>query len=150
MGKIVIRRERGWEGGEWKGITQFLIAGLTIEKTDGGQVMTYSTGSQIPITDVGESTPTTHGGALVCRTDRTDCCRNNPGDGEIRQGDWIYPNGDLVDNIASGDDIYRTRGASTVLLNRRNSATGPTGLYCCEVTSVADPDARICINLSKI
>ena len=110
--------------------------------------MTYSTGSQIPITDVGESTPTTHCGALVCRTDRTDCCSADPG--EIKQGEWTYPNGSLVDNKGSGDDIYRTRGASTVLLNRRNGATGPTGLYCCKVASAADPNATICINLSKI
>ena len=145
---MVIRRERGWEGGEGKGITQFFIAGLTIEQTVDGQVMTYPAGSQIFITDVGESTPTS-GGALVCRTDRDDCCRNDPQAGETRQGNWTYPNGNLVDD-GSGDDIYRTREASTVLLNRRNGATGPTGLYCCEVASVADPDARICINLSKI
>ena len=105
-------------------------------------MMTYSTGSQIPITDVGESTPTS-GGALVCRTDRDDCCRDDPMAGETRQGEWRYPNGSLVGISASGDDIYRTRGASTVLLNRRNGATGPTGQYCCEVASVADPDARM-------
>ena len=44
---------------------------------------TYPAGSQIPISDVGESTPTS-GGALVCRTDRDDCCRNDPQAGEIR------------------------------------------------------------------
>ena len=112
-------------------------------------MMTYPADSQIPITDVGESTPTS-GGALVCRTDRTDCCRAASMAGESRQGDWRYPNGVLVDNSGSGDDIYRTRGTSTVLLNRRNDATGPTGLYCCEVASVAAPNTRICINLSKM
>ena len=112
-------------------------------------MQTYPAGSQIPITDVGESTPTSDG-ALACRTDRTDCCRADSMAGETRQGHWIYPNGVRVDNIASGDGIYRTRGASTVLLNRRNHATGPTGLYCCEVAAVADPDARICIILSKM
>ena len=108
---------------------------------------TYPADSQIPITDVGESTPTSDG-ALVCRTDRPDCCRADPMAGEFRQGNWIYPNGVLVGSSASGDDIYRTRGTSTVLLNRRNDATGPTGLYCCEVASVADANARICIDLS--
>ena len=113
-------------------------------------MMTYPAGSQIPITDVGESTPTTHGSALVCRTDRTDCCRDDPVAGETRQGHWIDPIGDRVNNIASGVAIYRTRGASTVLLNRRNDATGPTGLYCCEVATRDAPNVRICINLSKI
>ena len=86
----------------------------------------------------------------MCRTDRDDCCRNDPRAGETRQGDWRYPNGSLVDNSGSGNDIYRTRGASVVLLNRRNDATGSTGQYCCEVASAADSEARICINLSKI
>ena len=112
-------------------------------------MMTYPADSQIPITDVGESTPTS-GGALVCRTDRTDCCRDDPMAGETRQGHWIDPNGDRVNNIGSGAAIYRTRGASTVLLNRRNDAIGPTGQYCCEVASVAAANAKICINLSKI
>ena len=105
-------------------------------------MMTYPAGSQIPITDVGESTPD----ALVCRTDRDDCCDNRPG--ETRQGEWKYPNGSTVRTSGSGDDFYRNRGTSIVRLSRRNGATGPTGLYCCEVASVADPNARIFINLS--
>ena len=106
---------------------------------------TYPADSQIPITDVGESTR----GALVCKTDKTDCC-DNTSSTRSRQGDWSYPNGNLVRNSFSGDDIYRTRGASTVILNRRNGATGLAGLYYCEVATFADPDARICINLSKM
>ena len=129
------------------GCTYFI--GLTFEQILDGQVQTYQADSELPITDVGESTPTS-GGALVCRTDRTDCCHGDPMAGETKQGDWIYSNGDLVDNSGSGDAIYRTRGSRIVLLNRRNDATGPTGQYCCEVASVADPDARLCINLSKI
>ena len=108
---------------------------------------TYPADSEIPITDVGESTRD----ALVCKTDKTDCC-DNTSPTRSRQGDWSrsYPNGNLVRNSFSGDDIYRTRGASVVLLKRRNDATGPTGQYCCEVATFADPDARICINLSKM
>ena len=113
-------------------------------------MQTYPAGSQIPITDVGESTLLASGDALVCRTDRSDCCRAHPMAGESRYGDWIYPNGVLVNNSRSGDDIYRTRGASTVLLNRRNDATGPTGLYCCEAATIAASNVSTCINLSKI
>ena len=109
---------------------------------------TYPANFQIPITDVGESTAAITGSALLCRTYRTDCCGD--GDGETRQGEWLYPNGVHVRTIGSGDDFYRNRGTGVVRLNRRNGATGPTGLYCCEVASVADPNATICINLSKI
>ena len=108
---------------------------------------TYSTGSQIPITDVGESTPTS-GGALVCRTDKTGCCRS-----DNRRGEWRFPNGSLVRINDSGDGFYRTRGDMVVQLHRRNGAMGAMrsiGQYCCEVASLANESARICINLSKI
>ena len=119
-------------------------AGLTIEQTVGGEVMTYTANSAISITSISESTPTS-GGGLVCRTDRDDCCILGPG--RKREGDWIYPDG--VTPVQNSGDIYRTRGVSTVILNRRNDATRPTGLYCCKVASVDDLNAMICINLSK-
>ena len=109
---------------------------------------TYPANFQIPPTEVGESTAATSGSALFCRTYRINCCGD--GDGETRQGEWLYPNGTQVRTSDSGDDFYRKRGTGVVILNRRNGATGPTGLYCCEVASVDDPNARICINLSKI
>ena len=98
----------------------------------------------IQITDVATSD-----GALLCRTDRTDCC--GTGSGELRQGEWFYPDGTLVrtDHRGANDSFYRNRHTGIVRLNRRNGTTGPTGLYCCEVASVADPDARICVELSK-
>ena len=67
----------------------------------------------------------------------------------MRGGDWRYPDNSLVDNRASGDDVYRTRGSMVVSLNRRNGATQPTGLYCCELPTAADfsANARICIIL---
>ena len=109
--------------------------------------MSYPANSAIPITDISESTESS-GGGLVCRTDRTDCC--SLGLHRTRQEDWIYPDGVTpVRNNGSGDANYRTRGVGTVILNRRNDATGPTGLYCCEVASVDDPNSRICISLSK-
>ena len=129
-------------------VTQFFIAGLTIEQNAIMQVHTYPANFQIPLTVVGESTAAITGSGLLCRTYRTDCCGN--GDGETRQGEWLYPNGTQVRTSGSGDDFYRSRGTGVVILNRRNDATGPIGLYCCEVASVADPNATICINLSEI
>ena len=83
----------------------------------------------------------------MCKTDRTDCCNSASGNA---LGEWKYPNGTLVGLRGGSDDFYRNRGSRIVRLNRRNGATGPTGLYCCEVASVADSNARICINLGKI
>ena len=111
-----------------------------------GQVQNYAANSLIPITDVGDAGVTGEA-ALLCRTDKPGCCSGT------REGEWLYPNGTAVRTNAKGpsDPFYRNRGTNVVRLNRRNGATGPTGLYCCEVASVAVPDgAMICINLSKM
>jgi hypothetical protein len=123
-----------------------LFAGLTIEQTVSGQTITYAENAEIPITDVGDSYYG-GGGALLCRTDRIYCCGYSYG--EQRQGEWFYPNGTRVKIAASGDDFYRNRGTSVVRLNKRNNATQPTGLYCCEVGTITNPNATICVTLSK-
>ena len=104
--------------------------------------MFYVNNAEIAITEVGEGD-----NAVMCITDFTGCCSLSI-PGGIRIGEWRFPNNALVRNSGSGDDIYRTRGYRTVRLNRRNGATQPTGLYCCEVATMADPNARICIILS--
>ena len=101
---------------------------------------TIASDGNVSITDIGEGDS-----ALRCITDQTDCC-NFP----TRRGEWRFPDGTLVAVPGVGGDIYRNRGTQTVLLHRRNNALGPLGSYCCEVDTVADPNARICINLSKL
>ncbi len=113
-----------------------LFSGIAIELK--GE--TYTSNAEIAITEVGEDS-----NALLCRTDKTDCCGSKPG--ETRQGEWFYPNNTIVGTASSGGDFYRNRGTGVVRLNRRNGATQPTGLYCCQVASRADPNARICIYL---
>ena len=117
-----------------------MYVGLRIELLKG----IYGNNSEIAITEVGEGD-----NALQCRTDLTTCCRNMPP--EMRLGEWHYPNNSRVNISASGDGIYRTRGSMVVILNRRNGATQPTGLYCCEMPTAAhtNTNSRICIYLSK-
>ena len=115
-----------------------LAAGLSLMLN--GSII--SSGGDVLITDIGEGS-----NALTCRTDQTNCCHlagNN-----IRRGEWRFPGGSLVGKNGSGD-IYRTRGDQQVILNRRNNALGPLGMYCCDVDTMADPNATICINISKI
>ena len=95
------------------------------------------------ITDVGTGVED----ALICRTDRPDCC--NSRSGSTRRGEWRFPNGSVVPAPSAGENFYVTRNIQQVLLNRRNSALGPLGCYCCEVDTWADPKARICSNMSK-
>ena len=100
---------------------------------------TYANSTAISIAEVGEGA-----NAVLCRTDLTTCCR------EQKQGNWTYPNGTVVNNNGSGDDIYRDRRDMVVRLHRRNNATTPTGQYCCEVPTMDNPSSIICITLSKL
>ncbi len=71
--------------------------------------------------------------ALHCITDRMECCR--VADGRA-SGEWYQP-GQTMPVGGSGKiaitNFSRNRNPSAVLLNRRNAATGPTGLYQCDV-----------------
>ena len=71
-------------------------------------------------------------GALVCRTDKVDCCHTVPN----RFGQFYYPSGNQVPIKSAGQGFYRNRGDQMILLNRREGATSPTGKYRCEI-----PDA---------
>ena len=82
--------------------------------------------------------------ALMCLTDKKKCCT-----GGNKQGEWRFPNGSLPGISSDNRDFYRNRQKQKVLLHRRNNALGPLGCYCCEVATEGDPDARICINMSK-
>ena len=71
--------------------------------------------------------------ALHCITDRGACCRGSDGG---TSGSWILP-GQTSEVSGSGDasneDFSTSRGPSAVLLNRRDGAAGPVGLYRCRV-----------------
>jgi hypothetical protein len=103
----------------------------------------YVENAQIPITEIAM----TSSGALLCRTDRTDCCGVERG--EAREGEWFYPDGTQVLTLTSGQNFSRSRRTSVVRLNRKENAMQPTGRYCCEVGTVVDTDAMICVNLSE-
>ena len=77
--------------------------------------------------DIGEDS-----GALYCLTDRTQCCSTEAG-GEL--GVWRSPDGSDVSGSTTAD-VYLVRGFSSLLLNIRSSAVGPTGVYTCVI-----PDA---------
>ena len=83
--------------------------------------------SIVPPGDLGEDS-----GALYCLTDRTQCCSTEAG-GEL--GVWRSPDGSDVSGSTTAD-VYLVRGFSSLLLNRRSSAVGLTGVYTCVI-----PDA---------
>ena len=97
----------------------------------------YLPGDAVLITDIGEFTAATAAGAgtsLVCVTSNvnTQCCRGSDG-GNV--GEWYFPDGTIVprNKGAETNDFTRSGFTHQVRLNRRNSATSPTGTYECRV-----------------
>lgn len=95
--------------------------------------------SSIPISDIGEGED-----ALICETDKTECCRTAPN----RRGQFYYPNGVQVPISLREQALYRNRGNQLIRLNRRrDDADIPTGMYCCEIPDASDMRRRLCVNL---
>ncbi len=90
----------------------------------------YSNNSVVTITDIGVGD-----NALFCLSNSSSCCRGSNG---VASGEWFLPGG--FSPIPSGGetssndhDFSRSRRSSAVLLNRRNNAIEPEGLYRCDV-----------------
>ena len=81
--------------------------------------------------------------ALCCLTNLTECCRNSNTAVDGPLGDWVHPDQSVVSNSVSGTDVYRTRGPSAVLLNYRNNAMEPTGMFTCEVPDAGGVDRSL-------
>ena len=103
----------------------------------------YGNNSIVNITSIGVGSD-----ALHCITDRETCCRGLRGEGI--SGEWYQP-GQTAGVGGSGrisrEDFSRNRGPSAVLLNRRNEATGPTGLYRCQVLNSGGVSLSVYIGL---
>ena len=67
--------------------------------------------------------------ALFCLTNRTRCCTTEAG---LNRGGWRFPNSSAVEDT-SNYEFYRTRGYSSVHLNRRSNALEPTGIFTCKI-----------------
>ena len=101
--------------------------------------LVYANGSTINMEDVGEGD-----NALLCRTDRTDCCT-----GGNRYGEFYYPDGSLVDIKDANGLMYRNRGPQLIRLNRNTNSLSsiPTGSYRCEIPNSNGVFQHIIINI---
>ena len=74
------------------------------------------------------------GDSVQCHTDLTTCCSSGQG---IHRGDWYFPS---VTRLPFGPAaIHESREKKRVDL-RRWSATSPTGIYYCDIATVAVHD----------
>ena len=81
-------------------------------------------------------------GALMCYTDKLDCCRGSKA--AERLGEWYYPNGIVV---RQDSNFYKNRGLSVVRLYRRMNAIMPTGVFHCEVPDSSGVDHSIYVGV---
>ena len=81
-----------------------------------------SNNSIVLLSDIGEGS-----NALFCLTNSIQCCMTE------QQGQWIFPNGSNVHS-----SFNQTRGFSSLLLNRRRNAMGPTGIFKCVIPDQTD------------
>ena len=85
--------------------------------------------------DIGDS-----GDTVRCHTDLETCCSRAVGD---HHGSWFFPNGNILRYTRSGDDIVMEREPQEVHIRRRNDATSPSGIYRCDIETVAVNDNDI-------
>ena len=103
----------------------------------GGQI--YGNNSIVSVASIGEGEEN----ALICRTDRIDCCGTVPN----RYGQFYYPNGIQVPINNGGQGFYRNRGDQVIRLNRREGVASPTGKFRCEIPDASGENQNIYITL---
>ena len=74
--------------------------------------------------------------SVVCRTDLPTCCSGGQG---IHRGNWSFPDGTILPSIGPGVTIGLGRTAQIAVI-RRTTATGPTGIYRCDIPTNAVHD----------
>ena len=88
--------------------------------------------SYVDLTAVGR--PNDGGEAVQCHTDLSTCCSGAEGS---HRGDWYFHNGSRLLFPGSDNSIYENRFAQRVDLYRRNNANSPSGIYRCEIPTIA-------------
>ena len=73
---------------------------------------------------------------VQCVTDLATCCTSDQGP---HRGDWYFPNGTRLPFSGDGD-IFESRKTQRVDIRRRNNANSPTGIYRCDIPTIAVHD----------
>ena len=77
------------------------------------------------------------GDTVRCHSDLSTCCSHDEGD---HHGSWYFPDGDKLRLTGSSDDIVMDREPQEVHILRRNNAMSPTGIYRCDIETIAVND----------
>ena len=90
--------------------------------------------SYVDLSTVGSASDNSDG--VVCHTDLSTCCSGGQG---IHRGDWYFPNGTVLPFIGDSVPIGLGRADRSAII-RRTTATGPTGIYRCDIPTNAVHD----------
>ena len=90
--------------------------------------------SYVDLSTVGNSSNGSN--SIQCHTDLGTCCSGSQGP---HRGDWYFPDGTVLPFAGDSVPIGLGRSAQIVTI-RRTTATGPTGIYCCNISTNAVHD----------
>ena len=75
--------------------------------------------------------------SVVCHSDLSTCCSGGQG---IHRGDWYFPDGTVLPFIGTSVPIGLGRNAQFAVIRRTGGATEPTGIYRCDIPTIAVHD----------
>ena len=75
--------------------------------------------------------------SVQCHTDLPSCCSGNQGQ---HRGDWYFSDGTRLPFPTNDGGIHEAREDQRVDIRRRNNATGPSGIYRCDIPTDAVHD----------
>ena len=102
-----------------------------------GNILTNHT--YVDLTTVGEDISAS-GDTVRCHTDLLTCCTSSQG---IHRGDWHFPDGNVLPFANNPGSIVEDREPQEVHIHRRNNATSPSGIYRCDIETIAVNDNDI-------
>ena len=92
--------------------------------------------SYVDLTLVGNPAVNSSNHSVQCHTDLFTCCGGAQGS---HRGDWYFPTGTRLP-FSGGGDITLARLDQRVDLRRNNNANSPSGIYCCDIPTIAVSD----------
>ena len=90
----------------------------------------------VDLTTVGDDISAS-GDTVRCQTNLETCCTGTQG---IHRGDWYFPDGNVLPFATNPGNIGEDREPQVVHIRRRNNATSPSGIYRCDIETVAVND----------
>ena len=72
--------------------------------------------------------------SVVCHTDLESCCSGGQG---IHCGSWSFPDGTPLPSIGDSVPLGSGRTAKIAVIRRTGGATGPIGIYRCDIPTNA-------------